>query len=347
MSGSNEKGDLSFVMQYGCELSPEESAPVVAMYISECAHESFVEYEVPINSPTQKIAVTIPNTAHLLAATGPDEWPKHTKLVFYATCARKNEQGTKCRVDAGFGSVNLADLLSPVTAFPGGGSVTVPLCLNTCNDYEKGRIRLFFSKIETIDTKRQLAGKHIGRPVRLPSLHSRAQGLYDHLPLRNRLTYKDSSEQESGDAESAAYIKNIMALEMAMPNTDKETGNVRVPIYYGDPGMTRRVPLPAAAYMLFRTPRSNLRFWTNTAEVCLSRDGRNVHDVMNRLRMDLTQRARLMVEICCALVQSLDYIGDVFDMNKRFTQRVEGFLAGSPDVVFNPSYVKGKSPPRF
>lgn len=213
---------------------------------------------------------------------------------------------------------------------------------------EKGRVKILFSKIATIDTKRSVvAGKQIGRPVvRLPPSLSHSQGMYDHLPLRHRITYKDdpsAEKQETGDQESAAYIKNIMALEIAMPNTDKETGNVRVPIYYGDPGMSRRVPLPAAAYMLFRTPRSNLRFWTNTAQVCLARDGRNVHDVMNRLRMDLTQRARLMVEMCCALVQSLDYIGDVFDMNKRFTQRVEGFLSGSPDVVFNPAYVKGKS----
>lgn len=214
--------------------------------------------------------------------------------------------------------------------------------------FEKGRVKILFSKIATIDTKRSVvAGKQIGRPVvRLPPSLSHSQGMYDHLPLRHRITYKDdpgAEKQETGDQESAAYIKNIMALEIAMPNTDKETGNVRVPIYYGDPGMSRRVPLPAAAYMLFRTPRSNLRFWTNTAQVCLARDGRNVHDVMNRLRMDLTQRARLMVEMCCALVQSLDYIGDVFDMNKRFTQRVEGFLSGSPDVVFNPAYVKGKS----
>lgn len=347
--------NVTFLMQYGCELSPAESDPTVAIYVSECAFESFVEYEVPVNNPTQTIAVTLPNTAWLKDA--PASWPVHTKVVFYATCLRKNEQGTKCRVDAGFGSVNLIDLLDPVAALASGGlgktgAFIVPLCLNTCNDYEKGRVRILLpssSQYATIDKTRfafagakPIAAHGGGEVIRLPPRQS--NGLYDSRPLRHRITYKDALQEEpvlAVEQECAAYIKKIMEREIAMPNTDKETGNVRVPIYYGDVGMTRRVPLPAAAFMLFRTPRSNLRFWTNTAEVCLARDGRNVHDVMNKRRMDLTQRARLMVEMCCALVQSLDYIGDLFDMNRRFTQRVEGFLAGSPDVAFNPAYVKG------
>lgn len=126
-----EMRTISFFMQYGCELSPEESAPAVGIYISgDLRHSTYAEYQLPVNEPQRLIQVSI----KIPSPVNVESLPKHTKVVFDGKCTRKNEQGTPCRVDAGFGMFNLHDLLDS-SRLP--FRLIVPLVLNTCNDYEK------------------------------------------------------------------------------------------------------------------------------------------------------------------------------------------------------------------
>ncbi len=336
---------MSFTVQYGPELSQVETEPMLAAFIDSGVENDPVEVMLPFdheNAVYEKVPITLTglyDSRHPL--------PLYTKVVFYVTCMKPNDHGAMCRVDAGLGVINLVDM----TTIPGIFSEDVPLKLYTCERYEKGKLRVV-SMPSLINlgprVKWAIGAAASAAP---PSTIGESFGVVTTghslfgedvrtmmAQLRQMKLKDDDPEPLPVEVEAMAHIKGTMEREMAMPNTDPETGNVRVPIYYGDVGMYRRVPLPAAAFMLFQTPRSNLFFWTNIVEVCLKRDGRNVNDV---LMMDLTQKARLMVEAVCALVQALDYIGDLFDMNKRFTQRVEGFLSGSPNVRYDPKRVNG------
>ena len=347
-----EKISVSFSIQYGAELSQVEEAPMVTVYMDSGVENDPVEVMLPFDKEGavyEKVPITLMglyDSRHPL--------PLYTKVCFYVTCLKPNDHGAMCRVDAGFGAINLVDM----TTIPGIFSEDVTLKLYTCDRFEKGKMRITtMPSLINLGPRIKWAVNAEGvGPSQLPTLpgigravSGKTFGLSNGLAvvddvqslmaeLRQMKLNDDDAEPLSVEKEAMAHIKETMEREMAMPNTDPETGNVRVPIYYGDVGMFRRVPLPAAAFMLFQTPRSNLLFWTNIVEVCLRRDGQNVNDV---LMMNTTQKARLMVESCCAVVQALDYIGDLFDQNKRFTQKVEGWLKGSPDVKYDPKRVSG------
>ena len=56
------------------------------------------------------------------------------------------------------------------------------------------------------------------------------------------------------------------------------------------------------------------------------RNGQVVHDVD---RMTLQDQARVMAEINCLVIQSMDYIADLVDPNKRSIHAAPGFI-GNP-----------------
>ena len=339
-----ERVRVEFSIQYGAELSQVETNPRLFVYLDSSVENDPVEIALPLQTVGGAMPAPIPvRLDGLYDSRNP--LPVYTKIVFYATCDKPNDHGAMCSVDAGLGMLNLMDM----TTIPGIFCEDVPLKLYSCNGFEKGRLRVTCSpslinlgprvKWAIINSQQQQQ-QQIGHQQTTGSglLFAKESEGARLLAQLKHLKLKESDAQLPIEQEAMKVIKQTMETEMAMPNTDPETGNVRVPIYYGDVGMCRQTPLPAAAFMLFQTPRSNIFFWTNTAEVCLKRDRQNVHDV---LMFSLVQKARLMAEICCALVQSLDYIGDILDMNRRFTQRVEGFLEGSPNVAYNPKKANG------
>lgn len=128
-----------------------------------------------------------------------------------------------------------------------------------------------------------------------------------------------------------------MRAEVAMPNTFEDTGNVRIPIYFGDFGMTNaRAPLPAAAYFMCKVPVSNRMFWTNALDVVLSREGKTVYDVD---RATLDEQSRIMADMVCLVVQGFDYIPDIVDRNKRSIKGIFNFIGANSAKPFDPALV--------
>ena len=81
---------ISFFMQYGCELSPEESAPAVGIYISgDLRQSTYAEYQLPVNEPQRLIQVLIKIPS---PSGNVESLPKHTKVVFDGKCTRKKDR---------------------------------------------------------------------------------------------------------------------------------------------------------------------------------------------------------------------------------------------------------------
>lgn len=353
-------------LEYAPELSHAEFRPLIWAYFDSGISCDPVEVSFPgmveDGSPYPPVDIVLEGTYN-----GREPLPDYTKIVFYASATRYNEHGSPCPIDVGLGMIDLIDVIQDVA---GTYNQTVPLKLYTCDGLEKGRLRVTrprslitqmrsikwasspVSSSVTASMRRlgapasvvpRFAGEKEAAPRSGPDAVKHLMRDWAKKKLTNAATSGGGGEPAPDDVlpieqKAWKYIQATMGAEQAMPNTDPETGNVRVPIYFGDVGMARRVPLPAVAFMLFSTPRSNLFFWSNMLEVVLRRDSKNVHDVKG---LNLTQRCRLVAELCCGLVQSLDYIPDLVDKNRRYRQRVEGFLAGSPEVAYDPRKVAG------
>ena len=120
------------------------------------------------------------------------------------------------------------------------------------------------------------------------------------------------------------YIQDTMKVEGAMGNTIPGTDRVRVPFDYSESGIawsevettyssyigagmaSPSIPLPAAAYVKFEIPETNLKFWENALNTVLTRENMTTHDFQ---RMDNDQKARLMVLVNVYLTQYFDYVG--------------------------------------
>ena len=138
------------------------------------------------------------------------------------------------------------------------------------------------------------------------------------------------------EKEMLNYIHNVMTTEMSFPNTFPQTANVRIPTYYGDVGMLRKAPLPAAAYFLYEVPRSNAAFWENNLKIVMARDSMTPHDVDH---MPLAQQARVLADMMCLVVQSMDYISDITDGNRKPIKGLEGFISQSIDQGYDMTQV--------
>jgi hypothetical protein len=296
--GGTDPISVSFGLQYGDELSQAEREPVVSCYFSRPVRGSVVDVPVPEDDASRATQVRLEG-----ALASGTLLPSDTKIVFYATCLRDNDFGVPCRVAAGIGMVDLSFLANSANA---GLQIDVPLVMPSAGGIEKGKIR-----INT--TRRQV---EIAERIRWQPIGGGYGGRHE--------------QQSPVEAEMIDYINGVMRTEMAMPNTFEDTGNVRIPIYYGDFGMIKReAPLPAAAFFMCQVPDSNRRFWTNALDVVLAREGQVVHDVD---RMTLQEQARVMADLNCLLIQGMDYIGDEVDQNKRAIAASPGFI-GKDDVA--------------
>lgn len=109
------------------------------------------------------------------------------------------------------------------------------------------------------------------------------------------------------------WLDEFASIEAGMPNTIDGTTNYRCPIYYGEFGMVdRQVPLPVAAFTLYEIPETSVAYWDNALDVVLARRG-----ISDYASQPLAEQAAIMVSMQSLLVQSLDYMGDKADRNKR------------------------------
>jgi hypothetical protein len=113
------------------------------------------------------------------------------------------------------------------------------------------------------------------------------------------------------------YINATMQIEQNMDETfGPQTSNMRIPYDYSESGIqsTSGVPLPAVAYVMSETPKSNDHYWENAFATVMDRDGLRVED-WNRLN-DIG-KARAAVNTVCYIAQYLDYVGDTVDRNVK------------------------------
>jgi len=298
--------DVTFTIQYGDELSQREKKPRLLCYLSSPVTNDPVELELPVDDAGKEMQVRI--SGYLGAG---QKLPIDTQLVFYATCEKGNQFNVPCRVDAGFGTVMLKDLWAQP-----GYTNDVSLRLKSTGNVEKGRLRVRSGrKMVNISSRIQWDSTSIGGEI------ANAAGTNRVLPV---------------EQQCLQYIKDLMQVEMSFPNTFPQTANVRIPIYYGDVGMMRPTPLPAAAYFMYKTPESNRLFWENNLKTVLARNGKVVSDVDT---MSLTEQATVVGDMVCFVMQSFDYIADTVDCNRRFIKGLEGFIGRSIDRPYDPTQV--------
>lgn len=128
------------------------------------------------------------------------------------------------------------------------------------------------------------------------------------------------------------YIEKTLEVRKKCMGERSETHDrVRIPAYLGGPGMeiTRGIPMPAAAFILYETPKSNQAFWSNALEVVMRRDG---HLLSDWSRLDVEEKAQVMKEVICYLPQALPYKSDSIDKNTRFSRYLKSLITGIEDM---------------
>ena len=295
--------DVTFTLQFGDELSQVERNPRVFCYLSDPLDNVGVEVPLPEDDAGRQISVTVqawlPERVQAV--------PVDTQLCFYLLAERPNQSKVMCDVNAAFGMVSLSEVCSP-----GGFNADVKLTQKTANNLEKGCLRVRAGR-EMAQVGARIPWAPIGNPAQSP--------IPDVLPI---------------EQEMVNYIQNVMVAEMAFPNTFPQTANVRIPIYFGDVGMLRKAPLPAAAYFLYKTPRSNLAFWENNLKTVMARDSLTPHDLDH---MPLTQQARVLADMMCLVIQSMDYISDITDGNRKPIKGLQGFISQHIDNGYDMAQV--------
>jgi len=321
-----DKFNVSFTIQYGNELSQRESEPMLFCYLSSPIVTNGVEIPLPVDDADQQIRVNVegclPRGVQL---------PVDAQLVFYATCLKENQFGTPCRVDAGFATLPIAAIWS--SSASSGFNEDLSLRLKSSGNIEKGRLRVRSGRhMMELGSQIRWETADIGSAISVWRASSSVTAEVGG-PLRE----EDLLPVEK---ECLSNINQVMQTEMSFPNTFPQTANVKIPIYYGDVGMMRPCPLPAAAYFMYKTPKSNRMFWENNLKTVLARTGHVINDVKH---MTLTEKSTVLADMICYLVQSMDYISDLVDGNRRFIKGSQGFIESTIGQArdWDPTQVSG------
>jgi hypothetical protein len=133
-------------------------------------------------------------------------------------------------------------------------------------------------------------------------------------------------------------MKTIQTREKLMGERSATHARIRIPAYLGGPGleMTRGMPLPAAAFMLYEVPKSNEQFWQTGFRMVMRRDG---HALSDWHHLDIGEKAQVMKETICYVPQYLPYKGDTINKNTRFKSFMRKLVTGSEDM--ESAYEKG------
>lgn len=113
------------------------------------------------------------------------------------------------------------------------------------------------------------------------------------------------------------YTNRVMSVAQSLPDTFMGTDRMRVPFDYSDSGFqtTENIPLPAVAFCMTETPRSNTHYWKNALEVVMRRDNLKMDDWH---QLNLAGKARAAHLMLGYLIQYADYVGDSIDRNTKY-----------------------------
>ena len=114
----------------------------------------------------------------------------------------------------------------------------------------------------------------------------------------------------------SAYEQKCMDLESSLPDLLPNTDRIRAPYDLSEVGIesTGQTFLPASAFAIQETPKSNPDFWYNAYERVMVRKGLSLQ---NYYDLDDKEKARILGLMLCYPVQCLDYIGDAVELSNR------------------------------
>jgi hypothetical protein len=195
---------------------------------------------------------------------------------------RENEFRVPCLLDTGTTHLALGDIVRDIQS-KGQFEHDMPLVMHTADYLVKGKIRI------------RIEPQH----VQLGQVR-----IQDSVQINASLVGKSM----------LSYIQGTIQAGQQMQDTIRGTQNMRVPIDCSESGieMTGNTPLPAAAYVMAETPRSNSRFWLNAYQTVMKRDGLRPEE-WSRLNME--GKARTMALVASYLPQYLDYVSDTVVRN--------------------------------
>jgi len=130
------------------------------------------------------------------------------------------------------------------------------------------------------------------------------------------------------------FIDDRIRFEASMKDTWNGIKNVRAPMDISSTGIqsTKTCFLPVESLVIGQPFQVNATFYENAMKTIMKRKGLNHIDVEFK-EFDIGHKAELMAEICCYVVQSLDYISDTIETSSR-KQSV------SPTSQYDPSSKK-------
>ncbi len=211
--------------------------------------------------------------------------PPTTALCMASMAWRPNSSGTPCLLDTGVSHVTFAEIAKGILS-TGTFERDMHMIMHTAQGLDKGTLRIRVTGIQ-------------GVKIKDPSIIGHAL-----------CTRKDAVPLITD------YINNTIGTEQAMRDTFQGTQNMRIPFDYSESGIqtTLDTPLPAAAFVMSETPKTNVLYWENAFQTIMRRDGLKPED-WNRLNK--TGKARATVLTICYAAQYMDYVSDTVDRNTR------------------------------
>lgn len=210
----------------------------------------------------------------------------NSAICFAQMAWRNNDFGVPCLLDAGTNHVTFGEIVDATRKSKNGTFVKdIPMLMHTANNFEKGVFRISMGMV-----------KHQDLGLRLPPIGQYIQEV-------NTEIIKD-------------YIDRLMGIEQSFAETFQGTERMRMPYDYSQSGFqsTNGMPLPAIAYALAETPKSNTHYWENAFKTIMARDDLKPEE-WNRL--NIKGKARVSILMACFQAQYLDYVSDTIDTNVK------------------------------
>jgi hypothetical protein len=214
--------------------------------------------------------------------------PPTTALCLASMAWRTNDVGSPCLLDTGVTHVTFGEIAQGILS-QGSFEKDMHLVMYTAQGLDKGMIRLKVTGIS-------------GVKIKDPSI----------------IGHQLCTERETIPL-ITAYINDTIGAEQRMRDTFHGTENMRIPFDYSESGIqtTLGTPLPAAAFVMSETPKTNALYWENAFQTIMRRDNLEPQQ-WNRL--NLAGKARATVLTICYAAQYMDYVSDTVDRNTRIKE---------------------------
>ena len=270
---------LRLGVKYECGLAPTsaEDNPTLCVYLPSTFQREPVIVEPRMTDPNHEDIITVSG----MHSSNPIK--RDTCVMVRGFCSVRNDYGAPCDVDAGEAAFNLCDMMRCAEETPlSRCEFSHDMNMWTAGGFVKGKVTLCASKQDF----------NLGK-----------------------LVFEKSSEKTEDlgcNAEEIGcavndYIARTMQIEGSMNVTRRGTERIRCPC---DPSEDRingleMVRLPAAAYVMYETPRATKGFWENLLRTVMARENMTEHQYPC---LPLAQKARLLALFICAIPEALDYV---------------------------------------